>query len=193
MANLRINQDLSFLQKFFKETIPKKYDFTTQREILSRFLNNLEEKRREDCQDQVRLGSHLLVLPILKNAFESGQDHMILTQDLIQNLRKKIDFFYKEESSQYEPWVLVELSLIIDFILTKTNLRTQETDQTEFNRLLDDVLMFTWKNITRENPLLKNLSKLVVTRLISRFEKLKEPNKIGYIHQLYLSVICDTD
>lgn len=118
---------------------------------------------------------------------------MILTQDLIQNLRKKIDFFYKEESSQYEPWVLVELSLIIDFILTKTNLRTQETDQTEFNRLLDDVLMFTWKNITRENPLLKNLSKLVVTRLISRFEKLKEPNKIGYIHQLYLSVICDTD
>ena len=74
---------------------------------------------------------------------------------------------------------MVELSLIIDYILTKTNMSVNEVD---FNKLLDDVLMFTWKNITRENPLLKNLSKLVVTRLISRFEKLKEPGKISYIH-----------
>lgn len=130
------------------------------------------------------------MLPILKNAFETKQDHLILSPDLIENLRRKIDYLHREESSQYESWVLVELSLIIDYILLKTNLTVQEI---EFNKLLDDVLMFTWKNITRENPLLKNLSKLVVTRLISRFGKLKEASKINYIHQLYLSVTCDTE
>jgi hypothetical protein len=142
-------------------------------------VNNLFDKRKQDCQDEFRFGTNLLVLPILKNAFETKQDHLILTQEVINLLRVKIDSLHKEESSQYESWVLVELSLIIDYILTKTNMSVNEVD---FNKLLDDVLMFTWKNITRENHLLKNLSKLVVTRLISRFEKLKEPGKISYIH-----------
>lgn len=109
---------------------------------------------------------------------------------MIDILWRKIDTLHKEDSTQYESWVLIEFSIIIDYILTKTNMSAQDT---AFNKFLDAVLVFTWKNITRENSLLKNLSKLAVTRLISRFEKIKEPSNYSYIHQLYLSVICDTD
>lgn len=53
--------------------------------------------------------------------------------------------------------------------MAKTNLTVANSN---INIFLEDVLIFAWRNIghTRENnKLLKNMSKLLVSRLIARF------------------------
>ena len=55
-------------------------------------------------------------------------------------------------------------------------------------------MIFAWKNIgspRENNKLLRNMSKLLVSRLIARFDKLN--TKVSFIYQLFRSVVCDLE
>ena len=59
---------------------------------------------------------------------------------------------------------------------------------------LDETLFFAWKSILNpreNNKLLRNMSKLLVSRLIARFNKLSD--KVTYIFQLFRSVSCEIE
>lgn len=136
------------------------------------FINQLDGKNEGTIsQDRLRLANHIIILPILHNAFQKQKDILILSPDIITELRTKIKDLHVQNNCP--AWVLVEITLLLDYIVAKTNLTIRNGSLNEF---LEDVLIFAWKNIgspRENNKLLRNMSKLLVSRLIARFEKLK--------------------
>lgn len=187
VVGMKINNDIEFIYDFFKYEISSKYLLSSQAEIVMHFLNLIDSEGIKQEGETLRLANRLIVLPILRDAFSQKNDEKILTIEVVNNLRAKIKFLY--ENSEEPAWVLIEISLLLDYIVAKTNFTNNHEGVQE---LLKDVLIFAWKNVgspRENNKLLKNMSKLLVSRLISRFEKLYD--NLSYINQLFKSVVLD--
>ena len=187
VVGLKINNNLEFLYDFFKYDIPQRYSLESQKKFLSEFLDRINSEEIKSSSNTLRLANRLVVLPILRDAFKKKIDSQILTIDVVNNLREKIKFLY--ENSEEPAWILVEISLLLDYLVAKTNYTNSDDG---IHELLKDVLIFAWKNVgspRENNKSLKNMSKLLVSRLISRFEKLYD--NLSYINQLFKSAVLD--
>lgn len=167
VVELKAKSDLEFIHDFFKYKVPAHYTLQSQEKLFKQFLEKINSESIRQEGNTLKLANRLVVIPILREVFKGGHDSHILTSEVVTILRSKIKFLYENPG---EPaWVLIELSLLLDYIVAKTNFTNSHE---EFHELLKDVLIFAWTNVgtPREgNKMLKNMSKLLVSRLISRF------------------------
>jgi hypothetical protein len=164
MSTLKINNDFGFLKRFFKYTLPKNYVMASQKKIFLRFLDMIQNTQEQELIRQTSLG---MILPILCNLFKEKKDVLILSPEVVGEMRKKIKIL---QENKKPAWVNMEITLLLDYIVSRMNFRREDPGISD---LLNDILYFAWRNIghPRDNSKrLKNLSKLLVSRLISRYK-----------------------
>lgn len=182
---VKINEDIEFVKKFFKVTIPQKYSTAKQIELLKYFIKLLNPRDPNPDQEICRLANKYIVFPILYKLFKDKMDEHILSDQMIQIYDEKIDEIH--ESANCPGWIAVEFTLFIDYIISKTYYTNSNE---KVNSFFENVLFFSWKNIVKpkgNDSLLKLLSKLVVSRLVVKFKKLYD--RIGFIQQLAQSMV----
>lgn len=75
ILSIRISQDFSFLNKFYKYYIPSQYDSASKKRIFSEFLDLLFDKHKSmQMTNQVKVNaSKYLICPMLIKSFKNGQ------------------------------------------------------------------------------------------------------------------------
>jgi len=168
------------------------YSIESQKKIFLGFLDMIKNKEEQELLRQTSLN---LILPILSTIFKEKKDVLLLNSETFDIIKEKIKHIQATKPPAY---VYMEMTLLLDYIVSRMNLT--RNDEKVYDFLNVDVLHFSWKNIShpRENlKQLKNLSKLLVSRLFSRFNILQDkpvlPDKPAYVQQLYTTVVQDIE
>ena len=206
ISDMKTGFYINFIKIFFKKTIPQTFTDNQKQQILLRYLSllsNTEEQRSKEynrlspIEHYLRLVSTILVQPILGHIFENGDiDNSILSNpDFVRVLKDKIVMFTEEKNNLYPSYMITELTLFLDYIVSKIDFRalekTSSSQSISINKdLLPSFLLFSWRNIVRKyepSKLLINLSKLLASKLKSRSTVLDEA--MNHIQELYSNVL----
>lgn len=195
LTDMKICYFLGFLSSFFRTTLPTKFSSDLKKKIFMKYLSlysvtDSKYSLSSTNEYYLRQCNFVLVQPILSHIFEKEvvESSFLFSTEVIGELKKII-------CPDICSWKLVELTLLLDYILAKVDLKTiryekMSLTQSEINEFLKSMILFAWKNIVRKyetSKILTNLSKLLVSRIKSRSLALND--SIQNIYELFTSVL----
>jgi hypothetical protein len=209
-CELKTTLYLNFIKTFFKYTLPKQYSQEKQKSVFLRYLGKYVEDFNEShgkiCPNDhyFKMMNVYIMLPILNNIFEKGdlETSILFNPQVLGDMNNIIKLISSPERDRpheiYPTWWLIEYTILLDYVLAKTNFRTLRYDRMpemlknggEVNRFLHDLTHFSWKNLVPKqetSKLLVNLSKLLVSRIKSHsdiFDKYMD-----FIYELYAAIL----
>lgn len=209
-CELKTTLYLNFVKLFFKHTLPKIYNQEKQRLVFLRYLKKYVENFNVDHgtispnDHYFKMMNVYIMLPILNNIFEKGdlETSILFHPQVLGELNNIIKLISNPDKDKphemYPTWWLIEYTILLDYILAKTNFRTLRQERMheslrvnqDVSKFLHDLTHFSWKNLVPKqetSKLLVNLSKLLVSRIKSHSDTFD--NYMDFIYELYAAIL----
>jgi hypothetical protein len=213
LIDLKICYYSNFVRNLFRDIIPTKFSENQKKQIFMHYFNfyhYVEGTKLSKIKEDRFYLKHVnteLILPMLSHIFKhesTKKSSFILSSEMISKLKAYFSMLTKPGAhqiglEQMPMHLMVELTILVDFILCKIDFRNlDEPSMKERNKDIEDMLKsllhLYWKCIAKKqdkSKLLVNLSKLVVSRLISHSKIIGK--NAPQIKELYESILIASE